>query len=98
MNTEGKYFIKTSPYSLCTIHLKTFAKNSKDFISFESILHDNQHEHVIWTVWNGNANSTVKPISEFHEVCTANILIDQGDVLEMDDVIGYMLYSQFDYG
>jgi hypothetical protein len=59
-------------------------------VAVESILQYNQHEHVIWKVWNRNPCSTVQPMPEFHEVCTANDVIDQGEVTDAIQMCGVM--------
>jgi hypothetical protein len=94
---ERQYFIETAPYKLCTFHLKTFAKHWKYMKVFEEIVNDNQDEHVIWTVWTGDANSTVEPTIHFHERCTANIVIEQGSRMGTKDVFVYIAYDQLKY-
>jgi hypothetical protein len=64
---------------------------------FESIVQDNQLEHSIWTLWNGNANATITPSIHFQEVCTLNIAIEHQSYYDMFDVGIYLRQKLEEY-
>jgi hypothetical protein len=90
-DNNNDYFIETSPYTLCTVHLKTFATSFSDMNIFRKIVNANQNGNIIWTIWNGYANTTVKPLINFQERCTANMVFDQQkDEYWPEQVLVYM--------
>jgi hypothetical protein len=71
-----KYFIETSPFSSCTLHLKSFTNQHTEKKVVEQIVDANQVGNPLWTLWNHNASAYANPSIHFYEVCSVNVVID----------------------
>jgi hypothetical protein len=70
------YTITTRGYDLCTVHLKSFTNKPAEREVFHQIVAANQGSHVLWTIWDHNASSSVNPSIHFYENCSINVVLD----------------------
>jgi hypothetical protein len=87
--SNQNYFIETAPYTLCTVHLKTFERYFEFMQVFEEIVNANQNEHVLWTLWTDKAKDFIQPSIHFQERCTVNIVIE--DYFQQNKVREYTM-------
>jgi hypothetical protein len=70
------YTITTIGYELCTVHLKSFTNKPAELEVVRQIVEANQDGHVLWTIWNQNASTSVNPSIHFYESCSINVVLD----------------------
>jgi hypothetical protein len=70
------YTITTTGYELCTVHLKSFTNKPSELETLHQIVDANQGSHVLWTIWDYNASTSVNPSIYFYESCSINVVLD----------------------
>jgi hypothetical protein len=70
------YTIATTGFELCTVHLKSFTNNPAELETLHLVVNANQGSHVLWTIWDHNASTSVNPSIYFYESCSVNVVLD----------------------
>jgi hypothetical protein len=95
-DNSNDYLIETSPYTLCTVHLQTFATSFSEMHIFRKIVNANQNGNIIWTILNGNASIIVKPL-----LCIPSLIVAQRLIRRYDQCtlllceVNYLSRSSF---